>query len=188
METSELIDIYIEQAERYERLVAREDYLGNILPALEEICDFNGRVVVEMGVGTGRLAKLLAPAAEAVYGFDNSIGMLRVGRRELQGVTADNWLLAVADHRDLPLRPASCDLVLSGWSLCYLALDQEAGWEDRLRRLFRRLRRMLRPGGAIIILETMGTGFREPNPPPLIDDYFSFFANLGLQSKWFPTH
>ena len=187
MDNKDYLDIYQEQAERYERLVAREDYEGNILPALEEICDLNGRVVVEMGAGTGRLMKLLAPYAAAVYGFDNSSAMLAVGRRELERSAGDNWTLTLADHRDLPVGPASCDLVLSGWSLAYLALDQGPEWREGLRRVFRRLRETVRAGGSIIILETMGTGFTEPNPPTFMLDYYSFLSKVGLQSKWIRT-
>ena len=187
MDNSEYLDIYQEQAEQYERLVAREDYEGNILPALEEICDLNGRVVVEMGAGTGRLMKLLTPYAAAVYGFDNSSAMLAVGRRELQNAAGDNWALTLADHRDMPVSPASCDLVLSGWSLAYLALDQGPKWREGLRRVFRRLREMVRAGGSIIILETMGTGYTEPNPPSFMLDYYSFLSKVGFQSKWIRT-
>ncbi len=187
METSDYHDIYDEQADRYERLVAREDYRGHILPALQALCDLDGRVVVDMGAGTGRLAKLLLPYVTAVYGFDNSQAMLQVGRRELQRAALENWGLAVADHRDLPIGPASCDLIVSGWSLCYLALDQGDGWQDGLRRVFRRLRQVVRSGGGFVILETMGTGYREPNPPPFMLDYFSFLAEIGMQSTWIRT-
>jgi len=187
MDNSDYLDIYQNEAEGYERLVAREDYEGNILPALEEICDLNGRVIVDMGAGTGRLMKLLAPHAAAVYGFDNSSAMLAVGRRELQHVTGDNWALTLADHRDMPVGRASCDLVISGWSLAYLALDQGPEWREGLRSVFRRLRETVRAGGSIIILETMGTGFTEPNPPSFMLDYYSFLSKVGLQSKWIRT-
>lgn len=187
MDNSEYIDIYREQADRYQQLVTREDYQGNILPALREICDLHGRIVVELGAGTGRLTKLLAPLVDTIVGLDNSRAMLQVARQELPSDAPDNWMLAAADHRHLPLDLASCDLVISGWSLCYLALDQGQGWEDGLRRVFRRLRQMLRPGGTFIILETMGTGYSDPNPPPILHDYFSFLRQVGMESKWIRT-
>ena len=187
MDTKEYFDIFKDEAEGYERLVAREDYEGHILAALERICDLNGRVVLDLGAGTGRLMKILQPYAAAVYGFDSSPAMLAVAQRELRRAGANNWGLAVADHWDLPVRAASCDLVVSGWSLCYLALDQEPGWEAGLRRVFRRFSEMLRPGGVIVILETMGTGHAEPNPPSFMRDYFSFLEQVGMQSTWIRT-
>jgi SAM-dependent methyltransferase len=180
-------DIYYNQADEYQRLVAREDFAGHILPALAAICDLNGRVAVDLGTGTGRLIKLLLPHVAAVYGFDLSPAMLAVGRQELRRAGSGTWGLAAADHRDLPLSASSCDLILSGWSLCYLALDQAGGWDEELRQLFRRFRKMLRPGGAIIILETMGTGYTEPNPPFFMRDYFSLLEQIGMRSTWIRT-
>ena len=187
MDNAEYHDIYQRKAEQYGRLVVREDYEGNILRALEEICDLDGRVVVDLGAGTGRLMKLLLPYVAMVFGFDSSMDMLGVGRRELARGADHNWGVAAADHRNLPLGDGSCDLIVSGWSLCYLALDQGAGWRIELQRVFRELRQMVRHGGSLVIFETMGTGFTEPNPPSFMLDYFSFLEEIGLQSKWIRT-
>ena len=51
----ELKEIYASRARDYERLVAREDYQGNILKALQDIRALAGLDVVELGAGTGRL-------------------------------------------------------------------------------------------------------------------------------------
>lgn len=187
MDSSEYQEIYDQEAQQYERLVAREDYEGNILPALQEICDLNGRVIVDTGAGTGRLEKLLAPYASAIYGFDISPAMLAVAAQELRDTAHRNWMLAAADHRHLPLPPNSADLIISGWSLCYLALDQEEPWREPLRKVFGRLDRLLRPGGVIIILETQGTGNTSPNSPDFMLDYFSFLEDSGFQSRWIRT-
>jgi ubiquinone/menaquinone biosynthesis C-methylase UbiE len=180
-------EIYHQQAQQYERLVSREDHEGNILRALLEICDPNGRVILELGTGTGRLTKLLLPYAAAIYGFDNSIAMLQVAAQELKNGRFENWTLGVADHRDIPLRSNAVDLIISGWSLCYLALDQGESWRDSFREVFERLERLLRGEGVIIILETLGTGFTTPNPPEFMLDYFSFLQELGFRSKWIRT-
>lgn len=187
MDSSEYADIYRRDAQRYQQLIAREDYQGSILPALEAICELNGRVVVDLGAGTGRLTKLLAPRAAAVYGFDLSPAMLAVARQELSAGQQDNWALAAADHRHPPLRPYCADLIISGWSLCYLALDQEEPWKEPLRALFGRFARLLRPGGVLIILETLGTGFTSPNPPAFMLDYFAFLQDVGFMSTWIRT-
>ena len=187
MDSSEYEEIYQQKAQEYQSLVAREDYEGHILAALQEICDPDGRVIVDTGTGTGRLMKLLAPQAAAVYGFDISPAMLSVAGQELRRGSASNWTLAAADHRNLPLPPDLADLIVSGWSLCYLALDQEEPWREPLREVFGRLEQLLRPGGMIIILETIGTGFTSHNPPDFMLDYFSFLDELGFQSRWIRT-
>lgn len=180
-------DIYQHHAQQYECLVSREDREGNILQALLEICDPNNRVVLEMGAGTGRLTKLLLPYADFIYGFDNSMAMLQVAAEELEGRHFKNWSLAVADHRDLPLRSNVVDLIVCGWSLCYLALDQGESWRDPLRDVFTRLGSLLRGDGTIIILETMGTGYEYPNPPEFMLDYYRFLQELGFHSTWIRT-
>jgi SAM-dependent methyltransferase len=73
--------VYSHYADEYEALIAREDYQGNILRTLEEIVpDLRTRFVLDLGAGTGRLARLLAPHVTRVRAFDESAGMLRVCR------------------------------------------------------------------------------------------------------------
>ena len=187
MDSSDYEKIFRQEAQQYQGLVSREDYEGSILPALQEICDFNGRTIVDTGAGTGRLMKLLAPLAQTIVGFDISPAMLAVAAQELRENSYTNWALAAADHRHLPLPPHSADVIISGWSLCYLALDQDEPWREPLREVFGRLQRVLRPGGTIIILETQGTGFTSPNPPDFMLDYFSFLEESGFQSRWIRT-
>ena len=49
--------IYQNQAAQYELMVSREDYQGNLLPALNAIRPLAGLDVVELGAGTGRLTR-----------------------------------------------------------------------------------------------------------------------------------
>lgn len=187
MEHQDHLRIYREEAHRYQRLVACEDVEGHILPALQEICALDGRLILDLGAGTGRLTSLLAPYASAIYGFDRSPAMLAVARQELLRTPAQNWALAAADHRRLPLPANSADLIISGWSVCYLALHQKEPWREPLHAFFRSLARILRPGGAIILLETEGTGYTSPTPPPFMADYYHFLRELGFRFRWIRT-
>ena len=58
--------IYRTRADDYDTLVAREDFQGNLPQALAKIRPWAGLDVVELGAGTGRLTRLLAPAAASV--------------------------------------------------------------------------------------------------------------------------
>jgi len=49
------------------------------------------------------------------------------------------------------------------------------------------MRRILRPGGDIIILETLGTGHVSPHPPDNLLDYFAFLEHEGFASSWIGT-
>ncbi len=73
-------DIYRRQAGDYDLLVSREDFQGNLLPALEAITPLAGVDVVEFGAGTGRLTRLVVPVARMVYAFDVAEAMLAKAR------------------------------------------------------------------------------------------------------------
>lgn len=179
-------DIYAHHAEEYERLIAREDYTGNLLAALREITPLNGLDVIDMGAGTGRLARLLAPFARSVRAFDTSTGMLRVAQARLEAGETHNWRVAVADHRALPVASHSADLVISGWSICYTVVWEQE-WQKELGKALAEMQRVARPGGELVILETLGTGFETPVPPESMKSYFAYLEANGFASTWIRT-
>src|SRR5919108_4714329 len=83
--------IYQSEGDRYEALVSREDYQGNIPRAIEEILRVDGLDVLDLGAGTGRLTLLLAPRAKSIQAFDLSAEMLRVCRERLIKSGLSNW-------------------------------------------------------------------------------------------------
>jgi ubiquinone/menaquinone biosynthesis C-methylase UbiE len=180
--------IYEGEAGRYERLVAREDHEGNILPAIAAIQPLEGIDVVELGAGTGRLTRLLAPRARSVRAFDASAAMLDVARDLLtRDGSSSNWQLDVAEHRALPAADASADLVIGGWTICYAAIWSKGDWKADLDAVLAEMLRVLRPGGSIVILETLGTGFETPHPPAELEAYFARLSELGFKQKWIRT-
>src|SRR5262245_47490771 len=104
--------IYAQHADRYDRLVAREDYQGNLLRALGQIRPLAGIDVVELGAGTGRFTRMLAPHVASIRAFDASQHMLDVAAESLARGGWTNWRLDVADSRALPMEEASADLAL----------------------------------------------------------------------------
>jgi ubiquinone/menaquinone biosynthesis C-methylase UbiE len=72
--------IYQSEAARYDLLVSREDYQGNILKALQAIRPLSNLEIIELGAGTGRLSRLLAPHASRVFLTDISTHMLAKAR------------------------------------------------------------------------------------------------------------
>lgn len=180
-------EVYASHADQYERLIQCEDYQGNILKEIEKRIDLAGLNVADLGAGTGRVSRLVAPQANFVHIFDASAHMLVEAERTLEALGLANWKSTVADHRNIPLDDACVDLVISGWSFCYLAVWGGDTWRSALEDGLAEIERILKPGGMVILLETQGTGVEEPTPPPHLAGYFDFLAEAGFHFSAFRT-
>ena len=180
-------NIYHSEADRYDQLVSREDYQGHIMNALQQVFTFQGADVLELGAGTGRLTCFVAPLVKSIRAFDQSQSMLDVAVSKLRQTDLHNWHTGVADHRQIPEQDGCADLVLSGWSVCYVVVWDQAHWQVELDRALKEMHRLLRPGGQIILLETLGTGFESPEPPPHLIPYYTCLEAHGFQRTWIRT-
>lgn len=180
-------EVYDRQADKYEALIAREDYQGNILRALQEITPLAGQVVLDLGAGTGRLAVLLAPHVERIRAFDVAADMLRVCAERLTASGLPNWQTDVADHRHIPVDDHSADLVVSGWSVSYLAVWDPEHWREGLDAWMDEMKRVLKPGGLIVLYESLGTGNAEPIRLPHLEKFYPWLDEMGFQNQWIRT-
>jgi ubiquinone/menaquinone biosynthesis C-methylase UbiE len=163
--TDHFQDIYANHADQYEALVLREDYQGNILKALQQIRPLSGLDVVEFGAGTGRLTLMLAPLVNSIRAFEGSQHMLDVTIAKLKESGLTNWRAEVADNRALPAEESTADLSIQGWSFGHFTGWYPETWRDEISKALSEMKRVLRPGGTAIILETLGTGRETPQPP-----------------------
>ncbi len=95
--------------------------------------------VLELGTGTGRLARSLTAAGHRVVGIDASIPMLR--RFEGSGASA-----IAADMAQLPFANASFDCVLVATNTLFNLADA-----DHQAACFRNVAAVLRPGGSMVV-------------------------------------
>ncbi len=102
---SDFQEIYRAKAEKYDQMVSREDYEGNLLPTLQRIRPLSHLTAVELGTGTGRFTAMLAPIVKQIIAFDMSHHMLETAVDKLQGRTS----VAVADNRAVPLPLSMAD-------------------------------------------------------------------------------
>ena len=99
----------------------------------------SGMRLLDVAVGTGAVAREARRITPEVIGLDLSAGMLRVARANLPGVP-----LIQSEGEALPLSDASVDMVSMGYALRHVA---------DLGVLFAEFRRVLRPGGRVLLLE-----------------------------------
>lgn len=180
-------EIYDEHADQYQELVSREDYAHNLAPALSQIRPLAGLDVVELGAGTGRLTCLIAPQVKSIQAFDASASMLQVAKAKLERSGLHHWRVAVADHRQLPISDASADLILAGWTIAQLVAWNLATWQTQVAPVLAEAQRALRPGGTIVIIETLGTGYATPYRPDKLAPYYSWLEERGFASTWIRT-
>ena len=181
--------IYATKAEAYEAMIAPEDYLGNLLPALERIRPFTHQHVVEFGAGTGRLTCLLAPLVAQIDACDGSAHMLTVAERKLNVGGWQNWQLHQADNAHLPLPDDSADIAIEGWSFAHACGWFPDSWRHEVGQMIGEMKRLLKPGGTFILLETLGTGVETPTPPAvhLAELYAWWTEAYQLNHTWIRT-
>lgn len=187
--TDHFQNIYANHADQYEALVAREDYQGNILAALQQIRPLHDLDVVEFGAGTGRLTCLLAPLVKSIRAYDGSAHMLDVAAVKLQKLNLSNWQTAVADNKQLPAALSSADLAIEGWSFGHATGWYPSTWREETDSALSEMRRVLRPGGTMVLLETLGTGRETPQPPnkSLAGFYRWLETERGFSATWIRT-
>jgi ubiquinone/menaquinone biosynthesis C-methylase UbiE len=136
-------DLYLRTYARVDRGVDDEqEALGAV--ALAGVSP--GADVLDAPCGYGRHSIVLADAGYRVVGVDRSPVLLEEARRRAGD---GEWLQWVqADHRELPFEDASFDAALNLFS----ALGYRG--EDGDRQTIAELKRVLRPGGALVV-ETM---------------------------------
>jgi SAM-dependent methyltransferase len=185
--------IYREHAEEYHALVMREDHESRLLPAILSAVDLRGRDVVELGAGTGRVTALVAPLAARVRAFDRSPAMLERAARYLadrsEPLPPGRVSLARAANTAVPLPDACADAVVEGWSFGHSVVDAGGEWEAAARALLDESFRLLRPGGTLVVIETLGTGLARPAAPhPALARWYAWLEGpRGFSSAWVRT-
>lgn len=164
--------VYDHQADEYECLIQREDHEHNILRQILKLTPLEGKDAADIGAGTGRLVCMLAPYVRSIHAFDLAPAMLAVTSAKLEAAGFTHWQTKVAEHRELPVPDASYDILFAGWTICYLASSNVDHWQANLNETMQEIRRVVRPGGTAVILETLGTGCTEPQPPEFLHGYF----------------
>ena len=114
------------------------------LPLYEQLAERCGGPILELGVGTGRVALSLAQAGHEVWGIDTSAAMLKRARSKAEPDLANRLHLKEADMRTFALDQKFA-LVFAGFG----GFDHLLSPDDQARCLHR-VRDHLVPGGIFV--------------------------------------
>lgn len=178
--------IYQTQAELYDELIGAEDADGALQLELARHAKLEGADVVDVGAGTGRISRLLANQARSLTLVDRAAPMLAVAQRHLAKVRVP-FSVHEADAQQLPLPDASFDLAVAGWVFGHFRHWMPDGWRGEVARAVAEMRRVVRPGGTLVVIETLGTGYEQPRKHAGLDEYFDELATLGFSQRWIRT-
>jgi ubiquinone/menaquinone biosynthesis C-methylase UbiE len=176
---SDLRSIYSNQATKYHELIAHEDVEGNLLSTIDRITSISGKKILDLGSGTGRIPLLFQSYNPQIVGVDLHLEMLKEQNKQRKKVKG-SWDVFQADIRCIPLKNSYFDIVTAGWSISSIRIWEEEEWEAQIRKVLKEVQRTIKPGGVIIIIETMTTGSKTPTPPTdALREYY-----LWLENEW----
>lgn len=161
-----------ERVEAWEEVAASEAFLA-IRDRIVELADpRRDDCVVDLGAGTGLLALSLAPRVHELVAVDISERMLE--RLDDAAITdgIHNIETCVADLRRLPLEDESATLIVSNYAFHHL---DDAGKELALAEA----RRLLRPGGRLVICDMMFSLSLEPRDRRLVAEKVAALLKRG---------
>lgn len=134
-------------------------------------------VIADLGAGEGTIALLLAQRAERVIAVDSSPKMVEYGMGVARSNGVKNLEYRLGDLEELPIKSNRVDLALLHQSLHHAMHPQKAIEEAR---------RILRPGGRIVILDLVKHGFEEARE--LYADVWLGFSQIELMEMLRKAH
>ena len=166
-----MYEIYDNHSYEYDELVMNEDYRRNLPKALNSIFDFKEKSVIEFGVGTGRLTNLYIEAVESLRCFDRSQHMIDKAKINLKSFD-EKITYDICDNNSINQISHKADFVIEGWSFGHTVFDYQEKAEIKIDELVESCFSLLKPGGQIIMLETLGTDTDKAQAPAEFLDLF----------------
>lgn len=169
-------NIYRSDTECYHAFSLAEDYPKVIDHFVRS--DFLGKVILDLGCGTGKYVRKFAPISNHYFGLDQAQAMLAYAQGKLRNIK--NHTLINADAASIPLPDQHVDMVFSSWGLGAVIEDEKR--EKILNEVFR----VLKPTGKVILVENdIGGEFetlrdRFPNSKRT-SDYHNWLRSKGFE-------
>lgn len=178
--------VYRSNAEQYQALVGAEDVDNNLDRALGESVDLSEANVVEIGAGTGRVTRILSHAGARVSATEPAAAMISVAKRMAEGDASTT--LCQAEAGSLPFPADTFDLAIAGWVYAHQREWSPDSWRTVVAGFVDEAQRIIAADGSIVLIETLGTGHEEPNPPDELEEYYRWLeSSLGFRRSWIRT-
>jgi ubiquinone/menaquinone biosynthesis C-methylase UbiE len=176
------VDIYSNQSEKYDLFISFEDYKNELLKTIIKIFPLtDDMVIADIGSGTGRIAYLLEPFVKKIYGIEPNDSLRRIAISKCNQEKMDGIEFLSGGYEQIPLSNSSVDLVIEGWSFLYYYSLSLSNWGDKIGSALMEMERILKLGGKIILIETLGTMETEPR---VFDFAVPFYRYLEEEQKF----
>lgn len=109
---------------------------------LQDVADWEDKIVLDIGCGTGFWLKNYAKSARAVIGIEPDPNLLKLAKDRLENIENANVIHGSAEH--IPLDDASVDIVHARWAYFFGASSEKGLAEAK---------RVLRSGGVFIAID-----------------------------------
>lgn len=140
---------YLHRCEMYDLFSQYEDYRENVWNKILELTNMRGKIVFEMGCGTGKYTKLLAQNARFVYANDISTAMVEFAKQKCSSFSNIFYVNSSAENvPDIPDK--SVDLIFSAWG--YVSTPPIA------RRVEKEFQRIIKRNGEIWLIDNYFDG------------------------------
>lgn len=133
---------YYEESNIYQKFSQAEDALNVVESYL--VPYVTNKTVLDLGCGNGKYLKILRPLTTLIYGIDLSEPQLKLIKKK------DN--LICADAVNIPLCSNSIDVIYSCWMFGTITGD------NKRYLAMNEAKRILKPGGLIILIENSNSG------------------------------
>lgn len=176
--------IFNHEPAKYDRLVMAEDYQGKLAKAVLDVMEVDSTATVaDLGSGTGRVAFLVAPHVRQVYGVEPVAAMREFAQNKAAKDGIRNVHFLSGEHKRLPLADESVDAIVEGWAFLRAYRTSFPEWRAEFQSIWDEARRVLRPGGTIAVIETMGTFDLWNSVPEAISPLYDHFETEMKLSK-----
>ena len=141
---------YETEVEIYDSFSKSEDKKNRILKKLLKISAFKNKKVLEVGCGSGKYTKLLAPLSKKYFALEISKPLIQFAKQKCRGMKNIKFFNCSAEK--IPLKDKSVDAVFASWVLTAMA-------SDKMRdKSIKEILRVLRDNGDVWLFENHWKG------------------------------